>query len=420
MLEIDGSLYSGSGTIVRQAVAFSALTGHPVHVVNARMRRPQPGLRPQHIRVVEAIRDLVNGTAEGLVPGSREFWFNPGMLNTGRRYVWDIGTAGSTTMLGVSLLPVLAFASGPIHVELRGGLFQYFAPSLFHVESVMLPLLMRMGLKADLSMKRPGYIPRGEGSFSLSVQPVPGPLRAVRVNHRGGLRRIWGVALSSHLEQRRVSERMGEAAVEALAEHGYHAEIEIRHDHDAVQPGAALALFADSDEGARLGADRAGAMRRSAESIGRHVARQLLVDWYSGATLDRFATDQIVPFAALAEGQSRFRIPEITDHLESCAWLAGLFLNARITIDGHNLTIDGVGYRNLPSRWLRSWLSCWRPQLKRSSLRPSGSVRDIRNSPGISFRNGQAGFGRQMLGSERWSRRLSTRFRCLYALSATI
>jgi RNA 3'-terminal phosphate cyclase (ATP) len=344
-LEIDGALHSGSGTIVRQAVAFAALTGRPVHVVNARVRRPQPGLRHQHIRVVEAIRDLVDGTAEGLAPGSREFWFKPGTMKTGRRYVWDIGTAGSTTMLGIALLPVLAFASAPIHIELHGGLFQDFAPSLFHVESVLVPLLRRMGLKVDLSMKRPGYVPKGEGSYSLSVRPVRGPLRALQLDGQSELRRIWGVALSSHLEQRRVSERMREAAQKVLGERGYRAEIEVRHDRHSIQPGAAFALFADSDEGVRLGADRAGAVRRSAESIGRHVAKQLLADWDSGATLDRFATDQIVPFAALAEGRSRFRIPDVTDHLMTCAWLAKLFLGAEVTIDGHMLTIDGVGYR---------------------------------------------------------------------------
>ncbi|HEX2056468.1 MAG TPA: RNA 3'-terminal phosphate cyclase, partial [Nitrospiraceae bacterium] len=133
VLEIDGSQYSGSGTIVRQAVAFSALTGRPIHTVNARARRLQPGLRHQHVRVVEAIGELVNGAMDGVTPGSQELWFRPGVMQAGRRYVWDIGTAGSTTMLGLALLPVLAFASASVEIELRGGLFQDFAPSLFHI-----------------------------------------------------------------------------------------------------------------------------------------------------------------------------------------------------------------------------------------------------------------------------------------------
>ena len=78
MVEIDGSRYSGSGTIVRQAVVLAALTGRAVHIVNARMGRPKAGLRPQHVRVVEAIRQLVNGQAEGVHEGSQELLFTPG------------------------------------------------------------------------------------------------------------------------------------------------------------------------------------------------------------------------------------------------------------------------------------------------------------------------------------------------------
>jgi RNA 3'-terminal phosphate cyclase (ATP) len=55
ILTVDGSRYSGSGTIVRQGVAFSALTGRSIHVVNARAKRDKPGLRPQHLRVIEAV-----------------------------------------------------------------------------------------------------------------------------------------------------------------------------------------------------------------------------------------------------------------------------------------------------------------------------------------------------------------------------
>lgn len=344
MLEIDGSQYSGSGTIVRQAVAFSALTGRPIHIMNARVRRPQPGLRHQHVRVVEAIRELVDGVAEGVRPGSREIWFTPGVIKIGRRYVWDIGTAGSTTMVALGLLPVLAYASAPLHIELRGGLFQDFAPSLFHLQAVILPLIGRMGFEVDLSMSRPGYVPRGEGVLHMRAIPMSGPLRALRLEHQGRLRRLWGIALSSHLEGRRVSERMSEAAQEVLRTRGYHAEIELRHDHTALQPGAALGLFAEFDGGARLGADRAGALRRPAESIGRYAAMELLADWDSGATVDRYATDQIVPFAALAAGQTRVRIPHVTDHLRTAAWLAELFLGAHVTLDAEVLTIDGIGF----------------------------------------------------------------------------
>ena len=65
MIEIDGSRYSGSGTIVRQAVAFAALTGQAVHLVKARVRCLKPGLRPQHIHVIEAIPQVGEDRPKG-------------------------------------------------------------------------------------------------------------------------------------------------------------------------------------------------------------------------------------------------------------------------------------------------------------------------------------------------------------------
>jgi RNA 3'-terminal phosphate cyclase len=137
MLTIDGSSYSGSGTIVRQAVAFSALTGIPVHLVHARAKRSRPGLRRQHRRVIEAIRELVNGRTEGVSEGSQEIFFAPGPSGKQESYRWDIGSAGSTTMLALGVLPVLALKPTPTEVEIRGGLFQDFAPSVFHLQHVL-------------------------------------------------------------------------------------------------------------------------------------------------------------------------------------------------------------------------------------------------------------------------------------------
>lgn len=83
MIGIDGSLYSGSGcgsSVVRQAVAYAGLTCQPVKIWNARARRPRPGLRPQHVRAVEAVRDLVGGTLEGVTVGSCTLASSPGRL----------------------------------------------------------------------------------------------------------------------------------------------------------------------------------------------------------------------------------------------------------------------------------------------------------------------------------------------------
>jgi RNA 3'-terminal phosphate cyclase (ATP) len=350
VIEIDGSRHSGSGTLVRQAVLFSALTGQPVRIFNARARRTKPGLARQHIHVVEALRDLVNATAEGVTPGSQEIVFRPGVMAGHRQYRWDIGSAGSTINLALSVLPVLAFADAPTQVQLSGGLFQDFAPSFYHLRHVMGPLLARMGLHAQISMARPGYVPRGDGIVNISVAPTRTTLDPIVMDHPKSVERVWGIAMSSHLEQRRVSQRMADAAQDILVSAGHTASIETINDTSAVQAGAGLALFADIQGGARLGADGAGAPGRPAEAIGQYVARQLLNDLRSSATLDRHAADQVIPFAALAAGESCFRIPEETEHIASNAWLAAMFVGVEVKIQEQVMTIPGIGYqtRSLP------------------------------------------------------------------------
>jgi RNA 3'-terminal phosphate cyclase (ATP) len=343
MLEIDGSRYSGSGTIVRQAVAFAALTGQAVHLVKARVRRPTPGLRPQHVRVVEALRQVVDGQTEGVEVGAQAFTFWPATPPHGQQYRWDIGSAGSTTMLALAVLPVLAWGATPVTVDIRGGVFQDFAPSVYHLQHVLLPLVRRMGIEATITMERPGYVPRGGGILHLTVHPVRQGLQRLVLEEARAVEQVWGIALASHLAERRVSQRMAEAARAVLATAGYRADITVQEDTSALQPGAALALFADLTGDARLGADQAGAPRRRAEAIGRFVAQHLMEDLQTGATLDRYAADQVIPFAALAAGESRFRIPQITEHIESNAWLAQAFVGAEVTIAGQVLSITGVG-----------------------------------------------------------------------------
>ncbi|MCZ7525630.1 MAG: RNA 3'-terminal phosphate cyclase [Acidimicrobiia bacterium] len=342
-VEIDGASHSGSGTIVRTCVAYAALTGRAVHLVRMRARRPRPGLRRQHLRAVTAVRELVGGELTGAGLGSRELTFVPGPRRPAGPYRFDIGSAGSVTALATALLPVLTRASAPVEIELRGGLFQDHAPTALHLQHVLLRTLTEMGLDAVATIERPGYVPSGEGVLRLAVGPSEGSLRPLVREEAAPVERIWGIALASHLVERRVATRMAETARAVLAAAGYDADIETREDTTATQAGAALALFADLRGGARLGADMAGARGRPAERIGREVATRLLEDLGRGATVDRFAADQLVPFAAIAAGETRLRVPVVTEHLTTACWLAGAFLPVEARLDDGLLVVEGCG-----------------------------------------------------------------------------
>ena len=349
VLEIDGAALSGSGMIVRQAVAYAGVTGTPIHLRHVRAARPRPGLRHQHLCAVEAVRTLVGGALEGAQVGSGEFTFHPGGEVPRGAYRFDVGTAGSATALSLALLPVLATGTEAVDVELVGGLFQDRSPSAFHLQHVLVPLLGRMGFPVTATIVRPGYVPAGQGVLRLEARPGGG-LDALDLTRPGPVSAVWGIALSSHLRARRVSARMAQSANDVLADAGFDARIEERDDTTSLQPGACLALFADLAEGCRLGADGAGAPGRPAEAIGSATAHRLLEDLRSGATLDRFAADQIIVFAALATGRTRLRPAAISDHVRTALWLAERFDVASPRMDGCLLTIEGRATNRPPKR----------------------------------------------------------------------
>ncbi|MCU0596744.1 MAG: RNA 3'-terminal phosphate cyclase [Desulfobacterota bacterium] len=230
MLEIDGSEHSGSGTIVRDAVPFCILTGQDIHLRNIRAKRDKPGLRPQHLKALEAAAGLCDGKLEGGTVGSREIRFRPGNRIKGGTRTWDIGTAGSTAMLALSLLPLGLFADGPSAYRLTGGLFQDFAPSLFHFKHVLLPTVRRMGVDAEVRIIQPGYVPKGGGRIELQILPAREALRPLELVKQGRIQSIRGIALSSHLKERGVSRRMGRECERKLKEKGFRPEIEILYD----------------------------------------------------------------------------------------------------------------------------------------------------------------------------------------------
>jgi len=110
MLHLDGSSFSGSGTIVRFGVLLAALTGQALHLTNVRARRAPPGLRPQHLKAVEAVTQLCQGTLEGERSALRRSSSVPassprGQLPVEHRYcgVYHYARAGAAA--GSSLCP---------------------------------------------------------------------------------------------------------------------------------------------------------------------------------------------------------------------------------------------------------------------------------------------------------------------------
>lgn len=323
MIEIDGSTGEGGGQLLRTACALSALTGKPLRLFNIRARRAPPGLAPQHVTAVRAVAALCDAETEGLIVRANDIVFRPQALRAGE-FRFDVGTAGSITLVLQAVLPVAFACPGPVHVVVRGGTDIRAAPPLDYFRFVFLPLLERIGLRATLAVRTRGYYPRGGGEVTVEIEPARPT--ALVLAEAGTLETIGGAAHVANLPVH-IVERMQATAEQLLRPilPTVHVEPEALGPDRAVGPGGAIAVWARTNI-TLLGGGAVAQRGIPAEQIARDAVGPLMADLQAGATLDVHAADQLLVYLAQASGESCFRARLLTAHTETCLWLLRQFL----------------------------------------------------------------------------------------------
>jgi len=310
-------------------VALSAVTGREVAVRNIRAKRDKPGLAPQHLAAVRAVATLCRGQVEGLALRSREVRFAPGALSGGE-HRFDVGTAGSISLVLQALLPALIAGGRAAAVTVTGGTDVRQAPPIGYLQNVLLPLLARVGVDAEIEVIRRGYYPRGGGEVRVAV--APGPLRPLGLDEPGTVVAIEGHAHVSNLPEH-IATRMRDAALERFARDAGSAprvEVEVIDPARATGAGGAIVMWART-RATVLGAGRVAERGVRAETLGAAVGEELAADIAAGATLDRHAADQLLVYLALAKGGS-YLTRSITPHARTAMWLIEQFLPARFDV----------------------------------------------------------------------------------------
>jgi RNA 3'-terminal phosphate cyclase (ATP) len=340
MIEVDGSYGEGGGQVLRTAVALAAVLSKEIHVFNIRGGRAEPGLRPQHMTGVKAAAELCSGHLEGLAVGSTEFVFKPGKLRAGS-FRFDVGTAGSVTLVLQTLMPMLAFAPGPVQLDIVGGTDVKWSPPIDYIRLVTLPILKKIGYNGHLETVRRGHYPKGGGLVRFSTQG-PSKLQPVTNDKPGSISRILGVSHATALPSH-VAERQATSAKKQLEDAKFPSpsiDLEVVDDRSQSSPGSGIVLSADNQNGNILGSDALGERGRPAEEVGSTAGKILVEEVQSGACLDRHMGDMIVPYLVLAEGASEVSISRVTLHTMTNAKVAEWLTGTRFYLEGE---IDHVG-----------------------------------------------------------------------------
>ncbi len=336
MLEIDGSQKSGSGTILRLAIALAAITKQPLHICNIRQSRPQAGLKPQHLEAVLTAAKLCNAKLEGAKLNSKELWFKPGEI-CGGNVEAEIGTAGSIPMLLMTVLPICLFAKDTVRLHVtKGGTDTTHAPTINYLRNVFLTALKQMRVDASITVHKYGYYPKGMGEATLTAKPTT-DLQAFRLEKFGKLRTLKGISVCTFLSERKVAQRQAETARKYFAHKGYTADIQVVNDQsNPLQKGSSLALWAETDTGVILGADAIGELGKTSENVGQEAAEKLYTEISAAATVDVYLADMLIPYMALAKGTSAYLTRKVSGHLETNIWLVEKMLNTQFKVEKVN------------------------------------------------------------------------------------
>lgn len=325
-VEIDGSYGEGGGQILRTAVALSVVTGKAVRITKIRANRPNPGLRPQHLHGILALKELSDARVRGAKVGSTELEFVPGKAGPKHIRV-PISTAGSITLVLQALLPAVAFVGGSF--EVTGGTDVPWSPPVDYLRNVTLFALERMGLNAEIEIRRRGHYPKGGGIVAGRVEPWEErkPLVALEWSR---IKRFAGISHATNLPAH-VAERQAKAAENRLREF-YDVPVGIETEVSrSLGPGSGIVVWAETD-GLRLAGDALGKRGKPAEVVGREAADELLDALKTGAAVDRFLGDQLIPFLAFAGGE--VKVAEVTNHLVTNVWVVERFLGKVFEVEG--------------------------------------------------------------------------------------
>lgn len=332
MIEIDGSYGEGGGQILRMSVALSAVTGKDVKIVNIRAGRKKPGLAAQHLTAIRSVGEICNAQVEGLDIGSQTVEFHPGELRGGKLR-FDIGTAGSITLVFQACFIPALHAPTKCVLTVTGGTDVRWAPPMDYFQNVFLPMVEKMGVSAKVESIKRGYYPKGGGKVVLHIEPKE-TLSPLQLDELRGQLIIKGISHVSNLPDH-IPERMVKSAKKDLIRLGRPDIVsETFSGDEAFGQGGAIVIWAKNED-TILGGNATAERGVKAETVGEIASKELWKEIKSGATLDIHLSDQILPYMAMADGESSFLVRELTNHTKTNMWLIEQFFDVEFEKSTH-------------------------------------------------------------------------------------
>ena len=332
MIELDGSTGEGGGQILRSALALSMCTGQPIRIAHIRARRSKPGLMRQHLTCVQAAAAVCNATVSGDELGSQTLVFEPGAVRAGD-YMFNVGTAGSCTLVLQTVLPTLMLAEQTSRIALSGGTHNPMAPPFHFLERSFAPLLRRLGVGLELELRRHGFYPAGGGEINAVIHPATDAMTPFDMTERGELRDAFAECLAPALPRAVAARELSELG-RLLGWPGDRLHTPVVRQNEG--PGNALLATLAYEHVSEVFTSF-GEKGVSAEQVAKSLAQEVRGFQSSEGALGPHLADQWMLPLALAVvrrgGSARFSCSEMTEHATTNMGVIEKFLPCRFELE---------------------------------------------------------------------------------------
>ena len=323
IIRLDGSHGEGGGALLRTALVMSALTQQGLKIDNIRGAGRFPGIDPEDLTILKGLAKICAADVVDAELGSQSLTFlpttKPRNLNASLEVFRNDG----------GRVPVLVKSQAYSTISCKGETYGFNALSFDYFANVTTRALSRMGIYAHAELVQPGFGRESEGEIILDVEPSH--VTGLEWVDRGSLRSVKAIVATCGM-----ANVMADRAISHLKNMANHANLPMESSHEMLpgkQPGAFVTVWAEYEHG--LGGGTAmGSRGVKAETLA-HAAFDQMTRWMStSGAIDEYLADQILLPLVVAETNSVFTVPRLTERLMTAIWVIKQFIPIRLTVKG--------------------------------------------------------------------------------------